>query len=255
VRGLADPLGERIRYNTWVIGLHVRPDCVLVEARHGAKTTVTACDYVLCTLPFSVLRRLRLSGISDEKLALIHDMPYWSAVKIAMHCREAFWERDGIAGGGSFVGGLVRQTYYPPVENDPRQGAAFLASYAIGPDAERIERLSRWERVVAVLGELAAIHPALSEPGMVLGVVAQAWGEDPTALGAASVRWSKDARTAQQQQELAARPQGRLFFAGEHCSSFPAWIEGAVESGEAASMEIHAFGPGAHRPPIRVSST
>lgn len=242
-RKLTEQLPGCIETNTWVLGLHVQPDCVLVEARHGGKTTVMPCEQVLCTLPFSVLRRLRLNGIDGDKLGLIHGMRYWPGTKIAVHCREAFWARDGIGGGGSSVGGLVRQAYYPPMEHDPRNGAAFLASYTIGPDAELIDGLPRRERVTAVLDGLAAIHPALAEPGMVLGVASQAWGEDPTALGAASLRWSKDPATAARERELAARPSGRLFFAGEHCSAHPAWLEGAVESGEAAAEQIHTFQP------------
>lgn len=244
---LADGLAGRIETNTWVLGVHVQPDCVLVETRRGSTTTVMRCEQVLCTLPFSVLRRLRLSGISEDKLALIHGMRYWPATKIAVHCREAFWAADGIGGGGSFVGGLVRQAYYPPVEHDPHRGAAFLASYTIGPDAELIDRLPRRARVSAVLDGLATIHPALGEPGMVLGVASQAWGEDPTAFGAASLRWSKDPVTAARERELAAAPSGGLFFAGEHCSAHPAWLEGAVESGEAAAEEIHAFQPTGQR--------
>lgn len=249
---LADRLVGRVETNTWVLGLHVQPGCVLVETRRGGKTTVMPCEQVLCTLPFSVLRGLRLSGIGERKLALIHGMRYWPATKIAVHCREAFWAADGISGGGSFVGGLVRQAYYPPVEHDPREGAAFLASYTIGPDAEWLDRLPRRERVTAVLGGLAAIHPALAEPGMVLGVASQAWGEDPTACGAASLRWSKDPLTAARERELAAEPSGGLFFAGEHCSAHPAWIEGAVESGEAAAEEIHTCQPTSQRVAARV---
>jgi hypothetical protein len=39
----------------------------------------------------------------------------------------------------------------------------------------------------------------------------------------------------------AARPQNRLFFAGEHCSKYPAWIQGSIESALEAIYEIVAY--------------
>ncbi|MDQ6614665.1 MAG: FAD-dependent oxidoreductase [Actinomycetota bacterium] len=35
------------------------------------------------------------------------------------------------------------------------------------------------------------------------------------------------------------RPEGRVLFAGEHCSLWHAWIQGALESGIHAAMAIH----------------
>ena len=240
---LAERLRGRIHRGRKVVGLHVRTDGVLVEMQRGLATAASHCDYVLCSSPFSVVRRMRLTGLGDDKLAAVHDMQYWPATKIAVHCQEAFWERDGISGGGSFTGGLVRQTYYPPVESDPRLGAALLASYTIGPDADALAKVPAEKRTRVVLDELSAIHPELARPGMVLDVVTQTWGEDPASRGAAAVRWSKDVATAEEERALAARPRGRLFFAGEHCSSYPAWIEGAIESSLAAAQEIHACLP------------
>jgi tryptophan oxidase StaO len=240
---LAERLRGPIHHGRRVVGLHVRGDGVVVEVRRGLATATSYCDYVLCTVPFSVLRGIRLTGFDDDKLATVHDMQYWPATKIAVHCREAFWERDGISGGGSFTGGLVRQTYYTPVESDPRLGAALLASYTIGPDADTLAKVPGEKRARMVLEELSAIHPELTQPGMVLDAVTQAWGEDTASMGAASVRWSKDAATSEEERALAAKPQATLFFAGEHCSSYPAWIEGAIESGLAAAQEVHGCMP------------
>lgn len=240
---LAERLRGPIRHGCRVVGLHVTPDGVLVQTQRGLTTVTTHCDYVLCTVPFSVLRGIPLSGLAANKVEVIHDMQYWPATKIAVHCREAFWERDGITGGGSFTGGLVRQTYYPPVESDPRLGATLLASYTVGPDADALAQVPAERRVSVVLDELGAIHPELAHPGMVLDTAMQAWGEDPLSRGAASVRWSKDAATAEAERVLASEPQGRLFFAGEHCSTMPAWIEGAIESGADAARAIHSHAP------------
>ncbi|MEV0391395.1 FAD-dependent oxidoreductase [Nonomuraea sp. NPDC050643] len=227
---LAARIRGRVSLGHEVVGLSVRDDGVAVGVRHEGKVVYRHCDYVLCTIPFTVLREAMLDGFDSDKLAAVHETQYWPATKIALLCREPFWAADGIAGGASFTGGLVRQTYYPPVEGDPAHGAVLLASYTIGPDAEEMGRLDPAARYRVVLNEVGRMHPGLLERGMIRDAVGYAWGRHRWSLGAATIRWGQDARTREEQQWAAARPQGRLFFAGEHCSSMPAWIEGAIES-------------------------
>lgn len=221
-----------------VVGLDIREDDVLVDIRQSDNIVTRRCDYVLCTIPFSILRRLWLSGLSKAKMAVLHKVKYWSATKVAFHCREAFWERDGISGGASFCGGRIRQTYYPPVEGDPSRGAALLASYTIGGDADVLGCMPAARRHEIVLQELSKIHPELLYPGMVTDAVSLAWGQHPWSAGAGAVLWGKDATTYEEERAQAARPENRLFFAGEHCSSTPAWIDGAIESAVNAVREI-----------------
>lgn len=235
---LAARIAAPIRLGHEVTGLSVRDDGVAVEVRYGDTTTVRHCEQVVCTIPFPVLRTLHLEGFDDEKLDAVHETRYWPATKIALHCREPFWTEDGITGGASFTGGLVRQTYYPPVEHDRSLGAALLVSYTIGPDADEIGKLDPMTRHRLVMQEVSRMHPRLREPGMVLGSVSRVWGEAPWSRGAATIRWAQDEATRRAQEWMAARPQGGLFFAGEHCSTKPAWIEGAIESALGVVQDI-----------------
>jgi monoamine oxidase len=244
VHRLRDRIRGPIRRGQEVVGIEVRDREVELRIRRGFGTVTKSCDYVLCTVPFTVLRTMDLVGFDDEKSAIVHDMKYWSATKVALHCRTPFWEKEGITGGASFTGGLIRQTYYPSVEGDPRLGAALMASYTIGDDADVLGRLGRSARVGVVLNELAAVHPQLRQSGMILGVADQVWADAPSSLGAAAVRWGKDMSTCESERRSAARRQGRLFFAGEHCSTYPAWIEGAIESADNAVRAIAMHEPG-----------
>ncbi|GIF05212.1 flavin monoamine oxidase family protein [Actinoplanes siamensis] len=230
VRRLARRIHGPIRRQHEVVGLEARPDEVVVQLRIDGRPAVRHCSEVLCTLPFSVLRGLRLTGFSDEKLRIINNVHYVPATKVALHCREAFWQREGINGGASSSGGRVRQTYYPPIDGDPAQGAVLLASYSVGEDAELLGRMSSAARYAAVLADLATMHPQLLRPGMVLNARSLAWGQFPWSRGGCSVHWGMDPSQAEEQRMLAQQPEGRLYFAGEHCSSRPAWIDGAIES-------------------------
>jgi monoamine oxidase len=179
----------------------------------------------------------------------IRKVKYWSATKVALHCREAFWERDGISSGASFSNGRIRQTYYPPVESDRACGAALLASYTIGGDADVLGCMPATIRNAVVIQELSKMHPELLRPGMVVDAVSFAWGQNWWSEGAGTVRWGKDTATCEDELTQSARPENHLFFAGEHCSSTPAWIEGAIESALNAVREIHL-----HEPRTRLAS-
>ncbi|MFD7661811.1 flavin monoamine oxidase family protein [Streptomyces sp. NPDC059788] len=246
-RRLASRIRGQVSTGQEVVGIDVRDDAVRLRVRQGIRTFTRDCDYVVCTIPFTVLRRMQLSGFDQDKLDIVHQTKYWAATKIAFHCREPFWEKDGISGGASFTGGQVRQTYYPPADGDPALGAVLLASYTIGPDADALSRLSEAERNAVVTRELSVMHPELRRPGMVLGVAGRAWGARRWSWGAATVRWGQEAALREAEQREAARPQKGLFFAGEHCSAKPAWIEGAIESAIDVAHEIEWYEPRASR--------
>ncbi|GAA2924003.1 flavin monoamine oxidase family protein [Streptomyces thioluteus] len=247
---LAARLKGRIQCGRRVTGIDVRDDGVLVRIRGGARATVRRADFVVCTVPFPALRTMRLRGLDDDKRAVLDDVVYCPATKVALHCREPFWHDEGIRGGASFTGGLIRQTYYPPVDGSPGRGAALLASYTIGDEAERLGRLSARRRHRVVLDELAIAHPRLREPGMVLGATSAAWGHSRRSVGCAT-RWGKSAAECEEERRRAARPVGRLFFAGEHCSAAPAWIEGAIASALDAVNALVHYVPGART--VRIS--
>ncbi|MEU8540447.1 NAD(P)/FAD-dependent oxidoreductase [Streptomyces sp. NPDC048717] len=244
---LVQRLAARVRGPIWlgqeVTGVEVAADQVRLRIGRGPLAVVRHADLVLCTVPFSVLRGMVLRGFDEDKLAVVREVVYCPATKVAVHVREPFWEREGIRGGASFSGGLIRQTYYPPAAEDGapgagERGAALLASYTIGEDADVLGRMPVRRRHRVVLDELARMHPQLLRRGMVRGVTGVAWGEHPWTVGGCTIRWGRDEAACEEERRRAIRPQGRLFFAGEHCSSEPAWIEGAVESAQVAVRAI-----------------
>ncbi len=89
----------------------------LVVERHepdgGRTTTVETADTVICTLPFSVLRRLDIDrAFGRPKVRAIRNLGYMSSTKVLLHTRERFWEqRDGIAGGASQSDRIWRAAY------------------------------------------------------------------------------------------------------------------------------------------------
>jgi monoamine oxidase len=254
---LTDRLSQLVRgpilIGQEVVSLDVRDDQVLIRLQAGRRSVVARYPVALCTLPFSVLRGLALTGFDAGKLDVIRTVEYGAATKVALHCRDAFWVRDGILGGASATGGRTRQTYYPPLDGDPSRGAVLLGSYAIAEDADLLGHLPAEARHAAVIEELALLHPELRQPDMVLDAASLAWGEHRWSNGCTARRWGKDAAERADEMSRAACPQGKLFFAGEHCSSTPGWINGAIESALAAVAEMDAAAP--RMGPERVAGT
>jgi len=89
-------------------------------------------------------------------------------------------------------------------------------------------------RIEEALDDVERIHPGIRQVFEV--GASHAWDNDRWANGAFALF------APEQQSELQAdivAPEGRIHFAGEHCSLYHAWIQGALESGLRAARAIH----------------
>ena len=122
-------------------------------------------------------------------------------------------------------------------QSNPDQGSRrgmLLASYTWGQDAALWGAMDPETRLEEAVEDVAKIHPQVVEEFEV--GTSHAWYEDRWARGAFALF------NPEQQTELQAdivRPEGRVHFAGEHCSLYHAWIQGALESGITAAKRIH----------------
>jgi monoamine oxidase len=234
-------LKDGIHLGTEVLALEQDETSVTVHARTGAQRRTFHGDYVLCTLPFSVLRGIETKpAFSAGKQKAIRQLHYDAATKIFFQVRRPFWETtDGIHGGTTVTDLPVRRIVYPNQPSHPRERTMLLASYTWGQDALRWSAMTPDQRIEKALGDVARIHPEVVdefESG-----ISYSWYQDPYAMGGYAL-FEPDQRTT-----LGAdirRPEGRVHFAGEHCSSWPAWVEGAVESGLHAAEVLAATDQG-----------
>lgn len=236
-RALAERLRRPPLLETPVRRIERRREDVLAHVEgHGEMRF----DWVICTAPFSALRHLELRGLSHDKMDLIRAQRYCPTVKALFWCREPFWHADGVSamGGASCVDGPIRQIYYPAARAGST-GAVLLATYATGADARALTAMSPGDRLSHVRREAARLHPELDAPGMIRDAVFIDWDAEPWIRGGCSVPWRDDAGEPNGLEadahlgahaRAAARPEGRLLFAGEHCSVHPAWLEGAARS-------------------------
>lgn len=95
--------------------------------------------------------------------------------------------------------------------------------------------MSEEDRIRYALRDLATIYGNQVYTEFITGT-SHSWTQDPFAAGALSM--------GKPEQEIdlglyITTPEGRVHFAGEHTSSIPGWIEGAIESGIRVALEVN----------------
>ncbi len=158
-------------------------------------------EQLLCTLPYAVLRHLRLRGLGAQKQAAIQHLDYVHSVKVGLTCRERFWQHGGkqraIFGGRTIFdtaeGQMSRQTYYPNDHNDrspcaDRDGSVeeavsstlYTAPHAMadgGPEGAQSD-----ERAES-LGDSQVWGPGVLLASYVVGASARALAAHPDPIG------------------------------------------------------------------------
>lgn len=195
---------------------------------------------LVCALPFSAARLIRfepappllqqdaIDTLAYNKVHQIHFMP-----------TRKFWEADGLPPSmwtdtlaGRFIGLRYGAVPAGAPANAKAEITTFL-SFANGFAADRRDRLGAAGATAAVLEELARLRP--STRGALRVVKVHSWGADPFAGGAYAC-W-QPGQITRYANEL-AKPLGRIHFAGEHTAAIARGMEGAMESGERAALEV-----------------
>jgi monoamine oxidase len=228
-------LRRHIRLGAQVIAIEQSGDHVTAHYRTASGVYSQTGDYCICTIPFGVLRHLDFTPpLSKGKYRAIRSLNYNPSTKILLQVRTRFWEREGGVGGATPTDLPVRRIVYPSHSPADDERGVLLASYTWGQDAARWGALSPDDRIALALKDVAKIHPQIREHFE--GGASHAWYSDPYAVGAFAL--FEPGQEATLQPDI-VKPEGRVHFAGEHCSLWHAWIHGALESGIRAATAIH----------------
>ncbi len=234
-RAFYGQLEDRIRFGAEVFAIEQDLDGVTVHFKTEAGRYTERGDYAICAIPFSVLRQVEvLTPFSREKQRAVRQLNYSASTKVLFQVRERVWETDdGIFGGATVTDLPIRRINYPtPDPSTPR--GVLLASYTWSQDAARWGAMDEETRQEEALQDVGRIHPRIRDVYEV--GASHAWDNDRFANGAFALF------QPEQQTHLQAdivRSEGRIHFAGEHCSLHHAWIQGALESGIRAAQGIH----------------
>lgn len=223
--GMAGLLRREVRMNTEVVGIGTHRDGVEVEDSSGV---TYRAQFAVCTIPLPLLRRVRLDPLlSGAQAAAVDKMPYGNHTDVFMNIREPFWDEDGLPSSmwtDTSLGTVLRMSW---------GGIGYLWLAINGRANLPWRDKSDADIMQAVMTELGRIRP--STVGRVEPLVVQNWssgrwtGGHLAYMGPGQVTEFGTALT---------RPHGRIYFAGEHASQTALGMEGAMESGERAAVDI-----------------
>jgi len=283
--GLAARLKPRtVRFGTRVLGIRrqgAQGGIVLIQDSPATVRTEEPFDYLLCTLPFSVLRHLEIVGFSKEKVDAIESLPYVPSAKVFLNYDQRWWEAAPFnVRGGRLVSGrtdkeglIPRQAFFPAdalpepcrAPGDGEEVGIRLET-AEGAELQGLFSLYVGESPPEESGFAATVSAEASGPGTLLasytvteGALAVCADPDPVERVIASLpaplaeaarrnlreslswcwnrsEWAQGALAIttpgylSQYFQVSKREEGSIYFAGEHVSITPGWIQGSLES-------------------------
>jgi len=230
---LAAKLGGRVRLGSELVAVSIRGQHVHATVKHQRTSATMTTDYLVLALPASLLRRLPIMpALPAMQHQAIASLGYGRATKTLLQFDRRFWRVPG----------------------KPR---AFGSPLPFGALWEGNEEQSAKPGILALLaggGASDATQTAVASEGMERFAAGFAWlGTGPARLIASrQVVWEADPFSRggyaffgssfdPALRDWLARPNGRLFFAGEHTSQrWQGYMNGAVESGRRAALEVRA---------------
>jgi monoamine oxidase len=231
-------LKDVIQYNSKVVDIKQNDkgvEVAYVDTKKGGAPMVEKADWLVCTIPVSILSQIPMQ-CGPKLKAAVSNLSYSSSAKVGLQFKRRFWEEDEQIYGGITSTDLPNGTIAYPNFNyfSPGKGV-ILGAYTFGPGAIRYAAMSPEERIKKTLEYGSQVHPQYMKEFDCGAAVA--WHRIPWTLGCAGA-WTEELR-AQYYDDMCAI-DGRIVLAGEHASRIPAWQEGAVLSACDAIRRLHA---------------
>jgi monoamine oxidase len=234
---LYEQVRPSVRLNAPITAIRRQGSRVRIE--YGPGDHAVEADYCICALPLNQLARIP-SDFSPAKQAAIRDVPYSPAVKVAFESPR-FWEDEGIYGGLGWTDAANECLIYPS-NNFLMPRGVLVTGYSVGfagdQNPVQFTAMSHEDRFRVCREQVERLHPGKAR--LMEKPVTVAWGLTPWSEGVGPNHpdWFQDNRPARYAELL--RPEGPIFFAGEHLSYVLFWQEGAALSAHEALRLLQA---------------
>lgn len=239
-QALAAELGDRVQLGTELLAITHRGKRVRVALKHQREAFELQADYMVCTLPASLLRRIPITpSLPARQREAVAKVAYGQGTKTLLQFGRRFWVKPGRprAFGSALPHGAVWDG------NEEQRGPMGILTLLAGGSAS--------EQTADIVDRdgIEGLTRSLDWLG----------SRDETAIASKQVRWEAepwsrggyavfDPTFDPALRAWLALPHGRVFFAGEHTSTaWQGYMNGAVESGQRAAAEVvatHRLGRG-----------
>jgi monoamine oxidase len=187
--------------------------------------------FVLSTIPFSVLRDVAIEPeLTGSQADAVAGAQYTRITQVHLRAGRRYWEEDGLPASMWTDTGLGRLFAGAAYGGDADM---HVNVWVTGGDADAFDRMEDAALFEHVRREIERIRPSTAGDFELARIVS--WQKNPFNRGAyfhwgpgQVGRWARSM----------SQPHGRVHFAGEHTAQLMSGMEGAMESGERAALEI-----------------
>lgn len=223
---MAKQLKGDVRLGQRVVAIEERREGVTLTFADGTRLRARQA---ICTLPFSVLRGVKLdSGLSPFTRQAIAAMPYTHITQLHLSAAEPFWREDGLP---HYLWSDDRRLGRVFDYGGSHDGVQNLVVWVTGASADAADAGTPEAAGAAAIAAYEAARP--SARGRLRFHKRVSWGTDPFARGAYH-HWGPGDMSRLGRH--VRRPGARLHLAGEHLALRATGIEGACESGGDAAF-------------------
>jgi monoamine oxidase len=225
IEALAERVGvDAVKLSHEVTEIEQSDVGVTVRCSNG---TVWEGSHVVCAIPAPAVSALRWApDLPESQKHAYATLNYCRIIKVSVLFSNRFWKDDFEMATDT----LADFIYHSTQKQSGDQGV--LTSYAVGDRAYVLSHQSDEEKIKTIC---AALEPAFGNVlPFAMSVTSYYWGDDPYTTGAYAL-FEKDPLET---QEILRAPHGRVFFAGEHTADLRGFMEGAIQSGEAAAAKL-----------------
>ena len=186
-------------------------------------------DAAICTVPINSLLKIKFDPpLPSVQRVAAERLTYARICKNSVLYNERFWRDENF----SMVSDVTSHYYFHSTQSQPgKQG--ILTSYAIGEKADVLASQSDTRRQKIITEDIVDFDRNAAQ--LARGIRSYAWQRDPFTDGAYALytpgQWFGI-------RPILARPHGKVLFAGEHIADWQGFMEGAIETGEAAAASL-----------------
>jgi monoamine oxidase len=236
VRALGDRISDAIETNTVLEAIDRRVDGTYAcSVRRGSSSTTLVSPHVIVTVPFTLLRNVRLGvDLPERKRRAIAELGYGTNAKLMIGFSSRVW-RERHRANGSVLSDLPFQLTWETSRLQPGN-AGILTNFSGGAHGVAVGEGSAAEQAARLVADLEHVFPGVSAARAGMKEVRFHWPSFPWTRGSYA-SYLTGQRTAFGGAEGEA--VDGLHFAGEHCSQYAqGFMEGGCETGERAAREI-----------------
>lgn len=216
---------ENIKLNSLVTEINQRAGIVTVKTESES----FRADACICTAPIASLNKIKFNPpLPTAQAEAAQKLIYSRIIKNSVLYENRFWKDENF----SMVSDVTSHFYFHSTQNQVGN-EGILTAYAIGEKADVLASQSDERRMRKITNDLVDFNE--DAPKFAKGIASYAWQRDKYTNGAYALyrpgQWFGI-------RPILQRPHLKVLFAGEHLADWQGFMEGAIETGEAAAQSL-----------------